>query len=137
MCRHIRRAFLRRDACAPDIVTVTAHAAEGGMTLGVRFPLSVLDAVSTATKLVEHHRDRTRVHVIVSVVAAKRIERAVDVVNIGIRNFVRITVLDSILGHAWSTSIWQDLPSSFSTGSPTPDRRCCMHSDWLSAGRDV
>jgi hypothetical protein len=45
--------------------------------LGVRFPLSVLDTVGTATKLVEHHRDRARVHVIVPVEAAKRIERAI------------------------------------------------------------
>ena len=66
---------------------------------GVRFPLSVLNAVSTATKLVEQYRNRTRVHIIVPVVATKRIKRAVYVVDTVVLSLDGVAFFVLIFGH--------------------------------------
>src|SRR5712671_4383103 len=57
--------------------------------------------VGTATELVEHHRDRVRVHVVVPVEAAKRIERAIYVVDKIIRNLDWVALINSIFGHGY------------------------------------
>jgi hypothetical protein len=52
-----------------------------GPTLGVRFPKAKLNTLSTAAELVEHHPGRARVHGVVPVEPADRIERAILVVD--------------------------------------------------------
>jgi hypothetical protein len=66
---------------------------------GVRFPLSVLNAVGTATELVKYHRDRARVHIVVPDETAIWSGRTICVVDRIILDLVRVTVLDSIFGH--------------------------------------
>src|ERR1700704_5337013 len=74
-------------------------------SLGVRFPKSELNTVSTATKLVEHHRNRARVHVVVPIVPAKRIERSIHVVDTTIVNLDGVAILNPIFGHGHCPSI--------------------------------
>jgi hypothetical protein len=66
--------------------------------LCVRCPLSILNAIGAATKLVEHHWGRARVHVLVSVEATKRIERTIYIVDTIIRNIDWGAVIDLIFG---------------------------------------
>jgi hypothetical protein len=67
--------------------------------LGVWFPKAELNAVSTATELVEHHPDRAGVHAVVSVKPAKRIASAINVVDKIIYDNDRVAILNSIFGH--------------------------------------
>jgi hypothetical protein len=55
--------------------------------------------MARATKLVEHHRNRTRVHIIVPVVAAKRIKRAVYVVDPVVLSLDGVAFFVSMFGH--------------------------------------
>ncbi len=54
---------------------------------------------STAAELVEHHPGRARVHGIVPIEPAKRIERAIHVVNTIILNNDWVAILYLIFGH--------------------------------------
>jgi hypothetical protein len=71
--------------------------------------MSELNTVSTATELVEHHRDRPRVHVVVPIEPAKRIERAIHVVDAIILNLDGGAVLNPIFGHGHCPSICSSL----------------------------
>ena len=67
--------------------------------LGVRFPEAKPHTVSTAPELVEHHPDGARVHAVVPIEPAKRIERAIHIVDfialimMGLRPSIRSVVI--------------------------------------------
>jgi hypothetical protein len=71
-----------------------------GPTLGVRFPNAKLNTLRTAAELIEHYLGRARVHGVVSVESADRIERAILVVDTIILNLDPVLILDPISGHA-------------------------------------
>jgi hypothetical protein len=70
-----------------------------GPTLGVRFPKAKPNTPSTAAELVEHHPGRARVHGVVPVEPADRIERSILVVDTIIINLDPVLILDPISGN--------------------------------------
>jgi len=69
------------------------------VSLGVRFPKTKFNTVSTATELVERHPGRSRVHAVVPIEPAKRIASAIHVVDTIVLNLHRLVVPDPISGH--------------------------------------
>jgi hypothetical protein len=74
--------------------------------LGVRIPISELNTVSTATELIEHHRYRARVHVVVPIEPTKWIEHAIRFVDTTILDLGGIPVIYHSLGHGIPL-VWQ------------------------------
>jgi hypothetical protein len=70
-----------------------------GATLGVRFPKAKLNTLSTAAELVEHHPGCARVHGVVPIEPADRIERAILVVDTFILALDPVVIPDPIFGH--------------------------------------
>jgi len=65
-------------------------------SLGVRFPLSGLNTVSTAAELVGHDRNRAGVHLAVPVESPKPVQLAVRVVDVGVVNCYRDPIVFSL-----------------------------------------
>lgn len=69
------------------------------ITLSVRSPKAKFNTPSTAAVLVEHHRGRARVHGVVPIEPAHRIESAIHFVDTNITDHDRGVILGPIFGH--------------------------------------
>ena len=67
--------------------------------LDVGSPKAKFNTANTAAELVEHHRGRARVHSVVPIEPAKRIERAIPAVDTIIRDHDRVVIVYPVFGH--------------------------------------